>query len=191
MSCDGRMGGAEGLSAQENVFEADRNVMVSRKKLGRLAMALAVGAWASGCAVSESQHERVRSERGARVMTVRTTAYTHAEPGGARNALGTRLRFGGEVSSAATDWSWMPVGTRFRVRETGKCYVVEDYGSALVGRKTIDLYMPNVPMMRAWGVREVTIEILEWGSVAMSRMLLEPRQGNGHVKRMLVAMDGH
>ncbi len=130
------------------------------------------------------------SMRPARTFIARTTAYTHTEPGGAHNALGTRLRFGGEVSSAATDWSWIPVGTRFRVKETGRVYVVEDYGSALVGRKTIDLYLPNEPMTRAWGVREVTVEILEWGSMAMSRMLLEPRKGTAYVRRMLVAMEG-
>jgi hypothetical protein len=80
------------------------------------------------------------------------------------------------------------VGTRFRVKETGRVYVVEDYGSALVGRETIDLYLPNEPMMRAWGVRTVHIEILEWGSTAMSRMLLEKRRGTPYVNRMLVSM---
>jgi 3D (Asp-Asp-Asp) domain-containing protein len=124
-----------------------------------------------------------------RQMCVRTTAYTHTEAGGAKNAIGTRLRFGSDVSSAASDWSWMPVGTRFRVKETGRVYVIEDYGSALVGKQTIDLYLPNEPMMRAWGVRQVNIEILEWGSPAMSRMLLTPRRGSSYVNRMILAMD--
>jgi 3D (Asp-Asp-Asp) domain-containing protein len=67
-------------------------------------------------------------------MCVRTTAYTHTEKGGTNNAIGTRLRFGGEVSSASTDWSWMPLGTRFLVQETGRTYVVEDYvDDALLG----------------------------------------------------------
>lgn len=121
-------------------------------------------------------------------MRVRTTAYTHTEPGGSKNAIGSRLRFGSDVSSAASDWSWIPVGTRFRIRETGRIYVVEDYGSALVGRETIDLYMPSARLMSAWGVREVTIEILEWGSTAMSRMLLEPRRGAPYINRMLAMM---
>lgn len=122
-------------------------------------------------------------------LCVRTTAYTHTERGGPRSAVGTRLRFGGEVSSASTDWSWMPLGTRFRVHETGRSYIVEDYGSGLIGKQTIDLYMPNEPMMRAWGVRWVNIEILEWGSPAMSRMLLEGRRGARPVRQMLSAMD--
>jgi 3D (Asp-Asp-Asp) domain-containing protein len=125
-----------------------------------------------------------------KTMTVRTTAYNANEPGGARNALGSRLRFGSDVSSAATDWSWIPVGTRFRIKETGRVYVVEDYGSALVGRQTVDLYFPNDPMTRAWGVRQVQIEILEWGSVAMSKMLLQPRRGSSpHVNRMLASLE--
>ncbi|MEI6715020.1 MAG: 3D domain-containing protein [Verrucomicrobiota bacterium] len=122
-------------------------------------------------------------------MSVRTTAYTHTEAGGSKNAIGSRLRFGSDVSSAATDWSWMPVGTRFKIIETGRVYVVEDYGSALVGRQTIDLYLPNPQMMRAWGVRQVNIEILEWGSTAMSRMLLQPRRGTSYVNRMLASME--
>jgi hypothetical protein len=104
--------------------------------------------------------------------------------------VGTRLRFGGEVSSASTDWSWMPLGTRFRVHETGRSYIVEDYGSGLIGKQTVDLYMPNEPMMRAWGVRWVHIEVLEWGSPAMSRMLLEGRRGARPVRQMLSAMEG-
>lgn len=104
--------------------------------------------------------------------------------------MGTRLRFGGELSSAAADWSWMPVGTRFRLFDRGawRSYVIEDYGSALVGKQTIDLYMPSESMMRAWGVRTVSIEIQEWGSVAMSRMLLSKRRDSGSVRSMLASM---
>jgi 3D (Asp-Asp-Asp) domain-containing protein len=122
-------------------------------------------------------------------MHVKTTAYTHTEAGGMHNAIGSRLRFGGDVSSAAADWSWLPMGTRFRVVETGRNYVVEDYGSGLIGKKTIDLYMPNMAMMRAWGVREVNIEILEWGSRAMSKMLLSNRGGGESARKMLSALD--
>ncbi len=141
--------------------------------------------WLTGCASQEMWREASQP----RQISVRTTAYTHTEAGGAKNAIGTRLRFGSDVSSAATDWSWIPVGTRFRLKETGRIYVVEDYGSALVGKQTIDLYLPNEPMMRAWGVRQVNIEILEWGSMAMSRMLLQPRRGTSYINRMLLSMD--
>jgi len=123
-------------------------------------------------------------------MIVRTTAYTHTEPGGSNNAIGTRLRFGGDTYSAASDWSWMPLGTRFRMKETGRTYVIEDYGSALVGRKTVDLYMPTRRMMNQWGVRNVEIEILTWGSPAMSLKVLEPRQRNSHVRTMVAGLRG-
>ena len=158
-------------------------------KVGAAACRLLIGAASvfllSGCVAAGTS-----ASEPAKTMTVRTTAYTHTEPGGSYSAMGTRLRFGGEVSSAAADWSWMPVGTRFRLLDRGvwRSYVVEDYGSALVGRQTIDLYMPSESMMRAWGVRTVTIEIQEWGSVAMSRMLLSKRRDSGSVRSMLASM---
>jgi len=121
-------------------------------------------------------------------MTVRTTAYTHTEPGGVNNAIGSRLRFGGAVYSAASDWSWLPLGTRFRIPELGREYVIEDYGSALVGRKTIDLYKPNMASVRKWGVRNLDIEILEWGSKAMSLKLLKPRAKRGYIRTMVAEL---
>ena len=123
-----------------------------------------------------------------RKMTVRTTAYTAAEPGGAHAACGTRLHYGGNTYSAAADWSWLPLGTRFKMSETGRTYVIEDYGSALVGKHTIDLFMPSGSAMREWGVRNVNIEVLEWGSRAMSLKMLEPRQKAGFVRNMVVSL---
>ncbi len=138
-----------------------------------------------GCATSTPKISKSSGKK----MHVRTTAYTHTEPGGANNAVGSRLRFGGGgVYSAASDWSWMPLGTRFRMVQNGRTYVIEDYGSALVGRKTIDLYMPSRGMMRNWGVRNVEIEILEWGSEAMSLKLLAPRARHRHVGVMVAEL---
>ena len=121
-------------------------------------------------------------------MRVRTTAYTHTEPGGESSAIGTRLRFGSEMTSAASDWSWLPVGTRFMLLSTGRTYVVEDYGSALIGKKTIDLYMPTRAAVDAWGVRWEEIQIQELGSFPISRMLLEKRRENSSVRAMLATM---
>ena len=121
-------------------------------------------------------------------MTVRTTAYTHTEAGGSVNAIGGRLRFGAEQHSAASDWSWMPLGTRFKMLSNGREYVIEDYGSALVGRQTIDLYFPSRKSMRNWGVRHEEIEILEWGSEAMSLKMLAPRTRNSHVAVMVAQL---
>jgi 3D (Asp-Asp-Asp) domain-containing protein len=122
-------------------------------------------------------------------MTVRTTAYTHTEAGGSHNAIDSRLHFGGDVYSAASDWSWLPLGTRFRMVENGRQYVIEDYGSALVGRQTIDLYVPSRGEVRHWGVRQVDIEVLEWGSKAMSLKLLKPRATRGYIRAMVAALE--
>ena len=47
------------------------------------------------------------------------------------------------IGSAAADWSRWPVGTTFKVLSTGQVYKVDDYGWALAGRNTIDLYMAS------------------------------------------------
>ncbi len=143
-----------------------------------------------GCASSAKKKTAAKSPAASTGthLTVRTTAYTHTEAGGVNNAIGSRLRFGGDVYSAASDWSWLPLGTRFRMVENGRIYVIEDYGSALVGRKTIDLYKPSMAAVRAWGVRNVEIEILEWGSKAMSLKLLKPRATRGYIQRMVAEL---
>ncbi len=122
---------------------------------------------------------------------VKTTAYSHspADNGiyGAKNALGTRLK-SGRVASAAADWSRYPVGTRFRVIETGQEYIVDDYGSALVGTGTIDLYKTSDALVDRWGVRRVTIEILEWGSPERSLKILEQRGKMRHIRSMVASL---
>jgi len=52
-----------------------------------------------------------------------------------------------------------------------------DYGSALVGKNTIDLYVPTRAMMSYWGSRDVTIELLELGSYQDSLKISAPRDG--------------
>jgi 3D (Asp-Asp-Asp) domain-containing protein len=121
-------------------------------------------------------------------QAVRTTAYTHSEDDhrqyGRSSAVGSRLR-SGSVRSAAADWSRWPAGTMFRILETGETYQVDDYGWALVGTNTIDLYKPSRSQMNAWGVRRVNIELLEWGGVDRSLAILRPRAKYAHVKRMI------
>jgi len=156
------------------------------RALGGLLMAALALCSLAGCATQSTKQTAAAAHAG-KHMTVRTTAYTHTEKGGIRNAVGERLHFGGGGAySAASDWSWLPLGTRFRIMGTPRTYVIEDYGSALVGRETIDLYVPSRHEMNAWGVRHVEIEILEWGSKAMSLKMLQPRTGHSHV-RMMVA----
>ena len=122
-----------------------------------------------------------------RVSNVRTTAYTHTEEGGHRNAIGSRLS-GSKVISAASDWSRFPLGTKFRIVDTNEVFQIDDYGSALIGTNTIDLYKTSRLEMRRWGMRHVDIDILEWGSCERSLTVLAPRCRNSHVRRMVVAL---
>jgi 3D (Asp-Asp-Asp) domain-containing protein len=122
-------------------------------------------------------------------MTVRTTAYCHDEADhlvyGERNALGTPLKFGA-LRSAAADWSRYPVGTLFKIAgQPDVVYEVDDYGSALVGTGTIDLYKPNRGMMNDWGVRNVEIEVIRWGSYHRSMSIMRERTRWPHVRRMI------
>ncbi|MDB6004103.1 MAG: hypothetical protein JWR15_1090 [Prosthecobacter sp.] len=126
-------------------------------------------------------------------MRVRTTAYTHDESDhivyGVKNAIGTNLRFG-SVRSAAADWSRFPVGTQFRIAgQPGVTYVVDDYGSALVGTGTIDLYKPNRSQMDDWGVRHVDIEVIQWGSYEKSMSLMRDRTKWRHVRAMMEGIE--
>lgn len=124
----------------------------------------------------------------AAVQKIRTTAYTHTESDHRRysnlTALGTPLR-AGPVHSAAADWARWPCGTMFRIRATGEIYEVDDYGFALSGVNTIDLYKPTKREMREWGVRRVTIEILKWGDPwASYRKMIRVRTYR-HIRRMM------
>jgi 3D (Asp-Asp-Asp) domain-containing protein len=118
---------------------------------------------------------------------VRMTAYTSAEPGGRHDACGGILTTG-TIHSAAADWSRYPVGTRFEIEETGEVCEIDDYGSALIGTNTIDLYQDSRRDMRVWGVRMVHIKILQWGSPRRSLEILTPRARNRCVRPMIAAL---
>jgi 3D (Asp-Asp-Asp) domain-containing protein len=126
------------------------------------------------------------------IMMVRTTAYTHSESDhvqyGRKSAAGNTLKYGSQVRSAAADWSKYPLGTRFMIEGLPYEYVVDDYGSALVGTETIDIYKPEKGTMNKWGVRNVPIRVLEWGSFEESRRILDERKHvrhADHVREML------
>ena len=90
--------------------------------------------------------------------------------------------------SAASDWSRFPVGTRFRIVNTKEEYIIDDYGTALVGTNTIDLFKRSGLEMKRWGVRNVDIDILEWGSDAESLKILGPRAKHKCVRQMILAL---
>ena len=103
------------------------------------------GLAALACLIVSCETPTSRSTRqtptayGNRISNVRTTAYTHTETGGGRNAIGKSLS-GQNHMSAAADWSRFPLGTRFQIVGTQDRYIIDDYGGALVGTNTIDLY---------------------------------------------------
>lgn len=141
-----------------------------------------------GCATQQPTASLNQAKK--RISKVRTTAYTHTEAGGGRNAVGTRLS-GKNVMSASADWSRWPLGTKFRIVDTNEVFRIDDYGSAVVGTGTIDLYKPTRLAMNKWGVRSVDIDILEWGSPLRSLQVLTPRSGNRRVRAMIADLGGH
>lgn len=124
-----------------------------------------------------------------RTRIVRTTAYTCSEDDhliyGDKNATGTVLRYNDRVRSAAADWSFYPVGTTFRIKGLPYLYVVDDYGSALLGTGTVDIYKPTKEIMNQWGRRNVELTVVQWGSFTRSAELLSQRTKYGHCRQML------
>jgi 3D (Asp-Asp-Asp) domain-containing protein len=120
---------------------------------------------------------------------VRTTAYTCSEDDhlvyGSKNATGTQLRYTDRVRSAAADWSFYPVGTTFRIKGLPYLYVVDDYGSALLGTGTVDIYTPTKDVMNQWGRRNVELTVVQWGSMTRSAELLSQRTSFNHCRQML------
>jgi 3D (Asp-Asp-Asp) domain-containing protein len=116
----------------------------------------------------------------------RTTKTSRTRKGRLTSSAQARLIPG----SAAADWSRWPAGTVFRLLSTGQTYRVEDYGWALSGRNTIDLYMANQRAMNSWGAREETIQILQWGDPQESLRFLRSHQNYKHIKRMVLELEG-
>jgi len=125
----------------------------------------------------------------ARTRYVRTTAYSHMEKEvgapGRLNASGGILKYG-HVRSAAADWSVYPLGTLFKIKGQPYIYEVDDYGSALVGTNTIDIFKPSLSGMRQWGVQKTEITVIQWGSLERSLKLLKHRRRYSHCNKMYV-----
>ena len=150
-----------------------------------LALAAALACFVVGCATQS----KLSLTSGQRVPQVRTTAYTDHEGGsGAHNAVGIYLS-GRQVLSAASDWSRYPLGTRFRLADSNEEYVIDDYGNALVGTGTIDLYKSSRSEVKNWGVRYVDIDILQWGSEEESLKVLTPRCKHNCVRKMVASLE--
>jgi 3D (Asp-Asp-Asp) domain-containing protein len=121
-------------------------------------------------------------------LSERTTTTTTIKTRRGRLKSAAPVRLG--PGSAAADWSRWPAGTVFRLLSTGQMYRVEDYGWALAGRNTIDLYMSNQQEMNSWGARQQTIQILQWGDPQESLQFLRSHQNYKHIKRMVLEIEG-
>ena len=122
------------------------------------------------------------------VTTTRVTKNT-ATPRGGKRAVAVS-KSSPRIGSAAADWSRWPMGTTFRLLSTGQMYRVEDYGWALSGRNTIDLYMANQRDMNNWGARQEPIQVLHWGDPQESLQFLRGHQDYKHIKRMVLELEG-
>jgi 3D (Asp-Asp-Asp) domain-containing protein len=134
-----------------------------------------------------------KPKKGTRVTTTVTTTRVTKTTAPTRGAKGPVpvSKVPPRIGSAAADWSRWPMGTTFRLLSTGQMYRVEDYGWALSGRNTIDLYMANQSDMNTWGARQEPIQVLHWGDPQQSLQFLRSHQDYKHIKRMVLELEGH
>ena len=93
----------------------------------------------------------------ARKMQVKATAYTSApNEGGAYAYNGERLREG----HIAADLTVLPLNTKIYIPELNRICTVVDKGSAIKNNK-IDIFMNSRQKAMQWGIKNITIYILE------------------------------
>lgn len=107
--------------------------------------------------VSNKDNKVINIKRGfdkmnGKEMKVRATAYAN-DP---ITATGKKPR---PYHTLAVDPKLIPYGTRVYIPEFNKVFIAEDCGSAIKGNR-IDIYMNNEFECRQWGVRNITIIIL-------------------------------
>ena len=160
-------------------------------KINILALAACFAGSLASCS-STTCHSAATPARRERLHEVRTTAYTHSESDhlayGIKTADGGNLKYG-TVRSAAADWSVYPVGTVFQIEGEPSLYQIDDYGSALLGTKTIDLYKPSRASMNQWGVRNVSINVLQWGSFDKSLHIMKARTKYPYTRQMVAKIE--
>ncbi|MFT5634115.1 MAG: 3D (Asp-Asp-Asp) domain-containing protein [Rubritalea sp.] len=146
----------------------------------------------TGKTIGKDKHGMPTYTDKSRTRLLRATAYSHMEKEvgapGRKNAAGTTLKYG-STRSAAADWSKLPLGTKFKViGKPGITYVVDDYGSALAGTNTIDMFYPTLRAMHNWGTRRVIIQIIQMGSFERSAKILSGRKHAAHCREMYYAI---
>lgn len=93
----------------------------------------------------------------ARKMDVKASAYTSApNEGGAYAYNGERLREG----HIAADLTVLPLNTKVYIPELNRICTVVDKGSAIKNNK-IDIFMNSRQKAMQWGIKNITIYVLE------------------------------
>ena len=108
--------------------------------------------------VSNKDNKVINIKRGfdkmnGKEMKVRATAYAN-DP---ITSTGKKPR---PYHTLAVDPKVIPYGTRVYIPEFNKVFIAEDCGGAIKGHR-IDIYMNNEYECRQWGVRNITIIILD------------------------------
>ena len=107
--------------------------------------------------VSNKDNKVINIKRGfdkmnGKEMKVRATAYCN-DP---ITSTGKKPR---PYHTIAVDPKVIPYGTRVYIPEFNKVFIAEDCGGAIKGNR-IDIYMNNEYECRQWGIRNITIVIL-------------------------------
>lgn len=94
-----------------------------------------------------------------KTLTMRATAYTaYCEGCSGVTANGTDIRANPNLKVIAVDPRVIPLGTRVWVEGYGEA-IAADTGGAIKGNK-IDVFIPTEGQARQWGVKHVTVKIL-------------------------------
>lgn len=111
---------------------------------------------------------------------VYASAYTHNKPayskGVRMGALGANLKAGSEYNSVAADWSFLPLGTVFRIKgHNSTRFVVDDHLPSVEGKPIVTIYCETHKKKEQWKPRQVEIEVIRIGDYRASYRSLRPR----------------
>lgn len=104
--------------------------------------------WSSGKYIKKSSS----SSNVKKKITVKAYAYT----GGGYTSTGTKAKYG----TLAVDPKVIPYGTKVYIKELDKVFTAEDCGGGIKGNK-IDIFMNSESQCNSWGVRNISIQILD------------------------------
>ncbi|QDQ00376.1 LysM peptidoglycan-binding domain-containing protein [Lysinibacillus fusiformis] len=115
---------------------------------------------ATAAATSATKPTSAPANASGQTYTMRATAYTaYCEGCSGITANGTDIRSNPGLKVIAVDPRVIPLGTKVWVEGYGEA-IAADTGGAIKGNK-IDVFIPSDGQARNWGVRTVTVKILD------------------------------